>query len=74
MDGDSTPNIRCALEVLSRSKTPLCFACLGLAPTDEDRLLAEFRKYIPPKHRIVEDVCGKCAQVKRVVRKVRAYP
>ena len=73
MVDDSTLNIRNVLDAISRSKHALCFSCLGITPRDEDALLAEFRKDTPPKHRIVEDVCSKCSQLKRVVRKIRKY-
>ena len=74
MDADRAPSIEKALEIIKRSEGPVCLCCLALMPSDEEPLLAEFRKHMPPKHRIIEDFCMSCAKRKRVVRKVRSYP
>jgi hypothetical protein len=72
VDGDRALSISKALEIIKRSDGPVCVDCLALTPSDEEPLLAEFRKHIPPTHRITEDFCMSCAKRKRVVRRVRS--
>jgi hypothetical protein len=73
VDHGATPKISEALAVIQHAKAPLCFACLGLTERDEPSLVKAFGIDTPPKHRLVDGVCGKCGKGTRVVRKLRAF-